>query len=80
MSAPPPSARGQVGRLAGDVQAGREAQARQRPLAGEALPDQLQDRHLRPAHSILSRPVGEADVLDVVVVAAMSSCRIFLSL
>ena len=57
----------QVGGLAGDVQAGAEAQARERLLALEALADQPQHRHLQ--RGPLDEPlalVGQREVGDVV--------------
>ncbi len=59
---------GQVRRLGGDVEAGRQAQARPAASRGEALADQLEDRHLRagPLH-LEQAAIGQADVLNVVV-------------
>ena len=63
----------QVRGLGGDVEAGRDPQAGQRPLALEALADQAQDGHLAlgpldPADAL----VGEAEVGDVVRAAGRS--------
>ena len=59
----------QVGRLARDVQTGRDAHAGQRPLLGEALLELIQHRHLAcgPLHAEPAL-LGQADVLDVVIV------------
>jgi len=45
----------EIGRLAGHVQTGPDAQTGERPLDGEALADQAQDRHLP------LRPLDAAD-------------------
>jgi hypothetical protein len=57
----------QVGRLGGDVQAGRDLQAREGLLLLEAGPDLTQHRHVAVG-PLDAQPtlVGEAEVMDVV--------------
>ena len=66
LSAAVPEGQNQVGRLRGHVQAGGDAQPLQRPLAGEPLPDQADDRHLprRPLDA-LDPFLGQTQVLHV---------------
>ena len=67
-SAPPALQRAhEVGGLGGDVQAGADAQARERPLPLEALADEAQDRHLplRPLDAT-NTFIHETEVGDVV--------------
>ena len=57
---------GQVGRLGGDVQAGRHPHAGQRLIPGEALADRPQDRHVPfgPLHA-LAAGLGQRQILDI---------------